>query len=128
MAYLNSSSTQRTSCWKGYPARPSQRDQRGQTLSRSPLRRTYLKNDADEETGYYGEDTGYYVATDVKPTTAREHLSKLGQALWPFYCHVGLFKLLELKQKRCKNSFSYGSSGKMKLVVQTNYLENLKTS
>ena len=50
----------------------------------------YLKYDADEETGYYGEDTGYYVATDVKPTTAPEHLSKFDQALWPFYCYVCL--------------------------------------
>ena len=91
MAYLNSSSTQRdcysygqrTSCWKGYPARPSQRDQRDRPLSRSPLRRTYLKNDADEE-------TGYYVATDVKPTTAPEHLSKFDPALWPVYCYVWL--------------------------------------
>ena len=99
MAYLNSSSTQRdcysygqrTSCWKGYPARPSQRHQR--SLSRSPLRRTYLKNDADEETGYYGEATGYYVATDVKPTTAPKHLSKFDQALLSFYCYVWLKRL-----------------------------------
>ena len=89
MAYLNSSSTHSSSrCWNGYPARPSQRHQR--SLSRSPLRRTYLKNDADEETDYYGEDTGYYVATDVKPTTAPEHLSKVDQALLPFYCYVWL--------------------------------------
>ena len=39
---------------------------------------------------FYGEDTGYYVATDVKPTTAPEHLSKVDQALLPFYCYVWL--------------------------------------
>ena len=39
---------------------------------------------------FYGVDTGYYVATDVKPTTAPEHLSKFDPALWPFYCYVWL--------------------------------------
>ena len=39
---------------------------------------------------FYGEDTGYYVATDVKPTTAPEHLSKFDPALWPVYCYVWL--------------------------------------
>ena len=39
---------------------------------------------------FYGEDTGCYAATDVKPTTAPEHLSKFDQALWPFYCYVWL--------------------------------------
>ena len=39
---------------------------------------------------FYGEGTGYYVATDVKPTTAPEHLSKVDQALLPFYCYVWL--------------------------------------
>ena len=38
----------------------------------------------------YGEDTGYYVATDVKPTTAPEHLSKFDPALWPVYCYFRL--------------------------------------
>ena len=39
---------------------------------------------------FYGEDTGCYVATDAKPTTAPEHLSKVDQALLPFYCYVWL--------------------------------------
>ena len=43
-----------------------------------------------EENPLYGEDTGYYVATDVKPTTAPEHLSKFDPALWPVYCYVWL--------------------------------------
>ena len=39
---------------------------------------------------FYGEDTVYYVATHVKPTTLPEHLSKFDQALLPFYCYVWL--------------------------------------
>ena len=30
------------------------------------------------------------MATDVKPTTAPEHLSKFDPALWPVYCYVWL--------------------------------------
>ena len=43
-----------------------------------------------EENPFDGEDTGYYLATDVKPTSAPMHLSKFDPARWPFYCYVWL--------------------------------------